>query len=88
VIGLSEKHRAAGEVEVDFDRLARVGNKINELLVRKTKGTAEAYAVLRFLCVWYEEDLGIAFAPEFEQELHKVVKKNLEGEPAATSAST
>jgi hypothetical protein len=75
---MSEKRRAAGEVELDFDKLARTGNKINELLVRKTKGTVEAYAVLRFLCVYYEEDLGIAFEPNFEAELHRVVKKSLE----------
>jgi len=75
---MSEKRRAAGEVELDFDKLARIGNKINELLVRKTKGTVEAYAVLRFLCVYYEEDLGIAFEPNFEEELHRVVKKSLE----------
>jgi hypothetical protein len=77
---VTEKKRAAKEVEVDFDRLARIGNKINELLSRKTKGAAEAYAVLRFLCVYYEEDLGIAFEPEFEAELRKVVKKSLTGE--------
>jgi hypothetical protein len=75
---MSEKSRAAGEVELDFDKLARIGNKINELLVRKTKGTVEAYAVLRFLCVYYEEDLGIAFEPNFEEELHGVVRKSLE----------
>lgn len=75
---MSEKRRAAGEVELDFDKLARIGNKINELLVRKTKGTVEAYAVLRFLCVYYEEDLGIAFEPNFEEELRRVVRKSLE----------
>jgi hypothetical protein len=78
---LSEKHRSKKEVEVDFDRLARIGNKVNELLCRRTKGSAEAYAVLRFLCVYYEEDLGIAFAPEFETELKKVVQQNLSDEP-------
>ena len=77
---MSENNRSPGEIEVDFDRLARIGNKTNELLVRRTKGFAEAYAVLRFLCVWYEEELGISFAPEFEQELHRVVKKSLKGE--------
>ena len=77
---MSENNRSPGEIEVDFDRLARIGNKTNELLVRRTKGSAEAYAVLRFLCVWYEEELGISFAPEFEQELHRVVKKSLKGE--------
>lgn len=75
---MSEKRRAAGEVELDFDRLSRIGNKINELLVRKTKGTVEAYAVLRFLCVYYEEDIGLSFEPHFEEELHRVVKKGLE----------
>lgn len=78
---MSEKRRSKKEVEVDFDRLARIGNKINALLARKTKGSAEAYAVLRFLCVYYEEDLGIAFAPEFEAELKKVVLQSLSGEP-------
>jgi hypothetical protein len=76
---MSEKHRTAGEVELDFDRLGRLGSKINELLARKTKGSVEAYAVLRFLCVYYEEDLGIAFEPHFEEELRSVVKKSLEG---------
>jgi hypothetical protein len=85
---VSEKHRSEKEVDIDFDRLARLGNKINELLIRKTKGSAEAYAVLRFLCVWYEEDLGIAFAPAFEDELRKVVKKSLEGGESEPSAST
>ena len=78
---MSKRRRSKKEVEVDFDRLARIGNKINELLSRKTKGSAEAYAVLRFLCVYYEEDLGIAFAPEFEAELKKVVQRSLSGEP-------
>lgn len=82
---MSEKHRAAGEIELDFDRLARLSSKLNELLVRKTKGTAEAYAVLRFLCVWYEEDLGIAFGQEFEEELHRVIKKNLEDDKSEPS---
>jgi hypothetical protein len=84
---LSEKRRATKEVEVDFDRLARLGNKVNELLVKRTKGSAEAYAVLRFLCVYYEEALGIAFAPEFEAELKKVVKKSLASQPAEADSS-
>jgi hypothetical protein len=79
VLYLTEKHRTPGEVEIDFDRIARLGSKINELLARKTKGSVEAYAVLRFLCVYYEEDLGIAFEPQFEEELHKVVRKSLDG---------
>jgi hypothetical protein len=69
----------SGEAEIDFDRLARIGNKLNELLVRKTKSTVEAYAVLRFMCAYYEEDLGISFEPQFEDELHNVVRKSLEG---------
>jgi hypothetical protein len=84
---VSEKHRSTKEVEVDFDRLARIGNKVNEVLCKRTKGSAEAYAVLRFLCVYYEEDLGIAFAPEFEEELHTVVKKSLEGGESETEPS-
>jgi hypothetical protein len=77
----------SGEAEIDFDRLARISNKLNELLVRKTKGTVEAYAVLRFMCAYYEEDLGISFEPEFEEELHKVVRKSLEcTEPEAKSS--
>lgn len=84
---MTEKRRSAGEVEIDFDRLARLGNKINELLVRKSKGTVEAYAVLRFLCVYYEQDLGIAFQPEFEEELRRVVKKGLEAGEATSEFS-
>jgi hypothetical protein len=84
---MPEKRRASGEIEVDFERLARVGNKINELLVRKTKGTVEAYAVLRFLCVYYQEELGIAFEPEFEAELRKVVKESIESREEKTQPS-
>lgn len=84
---MSEKRRANKEVEVDFDRLGRVGNKVNELLCKRTKGSAEAYAVLRFLCVYYEEDLGISFAPEFEAELQKVVRKSIDGGDEETEPS-
>ncbi len=63
------------EVEIDFEKLARVGNKVNELLVRKTRNSAEAYAVLRFLSVLYEQKTGISFQPEFEEEVKKVVAR-------------
>jgi hypothetical protein len=86
---LSEKHLSENQIELDFDKLARVGSKINELLIKRTKGSAEAYAVLRFLCVYYEMDLGIAFHPEFEAELRNVVKKSIEGEePKSDSSKT
>jgi hypothetical protein len=75
---LSEKKHSVKEVDIDFDRLARVGRKVNEVLVRKTKNSAEAYAAMRFLCVYYEESLGIVFQPEFEAELKRVVKQGLE----------
>jgi hypothetical protein len=83
---LSEKHRSENEIELDFDKLARVGSKVNELLVKRARGLVEAYAVLRFLCVYYEMDLGIVFQPEFEEELRKVVKESLEcKEPESNS---
>jgi hypothetical protein len=82
---LSENHRSEDQIELDFDKLARVGSKVNELLVKRTRGSVEAYAVLRFLCVYYEMDLGIAFQPEFEAELRRVVKQSLEGKPEAES---
>jgi len=75
---MSEKRRAVKEIEIDFDKLARLGQKVNDLLVRKTKGSAEAFAVLRFLCVFYEENLGISFGSEFEAELRKTVKKSIQ----------
>ncbi len=81
---MSEKRRAEKEVEIDFDKLARLGQKVNDLLVRKTKGTAEAYATMRFLCVFYEENLGIAFGPEFETELRRVIKKSIKDQTSAT----
>ncbi len=84
---MTEKRRATKEVEVDFDRLARVANKVNELLVKRAKGSAEAYATLRFLCVYYEEALGIAFAPEFEAELRKVVKNSLDSKRNSSVSS-
>jgi hypothetical protein len=84
LIKVSEKRRSVKEVELDFDKLARLGQKINELLVRKTKGSAEAYAALRFLCVFYEENLGISFGPEFEAELRKVIKKSIQDQSAAS----
>ncbi len=74
---MSEKRHSSGEIEVDFERLARVGSKINELLVRKTKGAVEAYAVLRFLSVYYERSLGIAFEHGFETELKIFVERSM-----------
>ena len=86
---MSEKNRSQKEVEIDFDKLARVGNKINELLLRKTKNDAEAYAALRFLCVYYEESTGISFQPEFEAELKKKVKHAMDaGSSSSGSSST
>ena len=85
MIDLSEKRRPENEIEIDFDKLARVGRKLNELLVKRTRGSVEAYAVLRFLCVYYEQDLGVAFQPEFEEELKAVVLKCLKGEGEAES---
>jgi hypothetical protein len=87
VIKVSEKRRAEKEVEIDFDKLARVGQKVNDLLVRKTKGSAEAYAAMRFLCVFYEENLGISFGPEFETELRKVIKKSIQDHSTVLKSS-
>jgi hypothetical protein len=75
---LSENHRSINEVDIDFDKIARIGQKVNELLVRKTKNSPEAYATLRFLCVYYEMSLEIEFMPEFEEELKKAIKKNID----------
>jgi len=66
------------QIEIDFDKIVRVGQKINDLLVKRTKGSPEAYAVLRFLCIYYEQDLGIQFQPEFEEALKDLVKKSME----------
>ncbi len=76
---LSEKNRSVDETDIDFDRLARVSQKVNDVLVKKTKSIPEAYAALRFMCVYYEQTLGISFMPEFEEELKKVVRKIIEG---------
>jgi hypothetical protein len=83
---MSEEHRTENQIEIDFDKIVRVGQKINELLVKRTKGSPEAYAVLRFLCIYYEQDLGIQFQPEFEEALKSLVKRSLEGteEPAVS----
>ena len=75
---MTEKHRKESEIEIDFDKIVRVGQKVNELLVKRTKGSAEAYAVLRFLCIYYEQDLGIEFQPDFEEALKGLIKKKLE----------
>ena len=80
---MTEKHRSEGEIEIDFDKIVRVGQKINELLVKRTKGSAEAYAVLRFLCLYYEQDLGIEFQPEFEAALKDLVKRSIESREEA-----
>jgi hypothetical protein len=69
--------RTTGQVEIDFDRIGRIGSKLNELLVRKTKGSLEAYAVLRFMCAYYEEELQLTFEPQFEMELRRIVKENI-----------
>jgi hypothetical protein len=75
---MSDEHRTMNQIEIDFDKIVRVGQKINDLLVKRTKGSPEAYAVLRFLCIYYEQDLGIQFQPEFEEALKDLVKKSME----------
>jgi hypothetical protein len=82
---LSDKRRLEREVEIDFAKIARIGTKVNELLTRKAKSSAEAYAVLRFLCVLYEQKTGISFQPEFEEELRKMVNRSLEGLGSSTA---
>jgi hypothetical protein len=81
---LPDEDRSESEIEIDFDKIARVGQKVNELLVKRTKSSAEAYAVLRFLCVYYEQDLCIVFQPEFEEALKNMVKKTLDGSSEPT----
>ena len=76
---MSEKRRLEKEIEIDFVKIARIGNKVNELLARKASNSAEAYAVLRFLCILYEQKTGISFQPEFEEELKKMVIRSIEG---------
>jgi hypothetical protein len=75
---MSDEHRTMNQIEIDFDKIVRLGQKINDLLVKRTKGSPEAYAVLRFLCIYYEQDLGIQFQPEFEEALKDLVKKSME----------
>ena len=83
---MTEKHRKESEIEIDFDKIVRVGQKVNDLLVKRTNNSPEAYAVLRFLCLYYEKDLGIVFQPEFEEALNDIVKKSLEaGSESPTS---
>jgi hypothetical protein len=84
---LSEKRRLEKEIEIDFVKIARIGNKVNELLARKAKSSAEAYAALRFLCILYEQKTGISFQPEFEEELRKMVKRSLESRSGSSTAS-
>jgi len=79
VIELSEKNRSVNEVDIDFDRLARISQKVNGVLVKRTKSIPEAYAALRFMCVYYEQTLGITFMPEFEEELKSVIRRIIEG---------
>ncbi len=84
---MTEKHRTENEVEIDFDKIVRVGQKVNDLLVKRTKNSPEAYAVLRFLCLYYEQDLGIVFQPEFEEALKDLVKKSVECGSKAPASS-
>ena len=76
---MSDKRRFEKQVEIDFAKIARIGNKVNEMIARKAESSAEAYAVLRFLCVLYEQKTGISFQPEFEEELRKMVIRSIEG---------
>jgi len=79
VIVLSEKNRSVDEVDIDFDRLARISQKVNAVLVKKTNSIPEAYAALRFMCVYYEQTLGITFMPEFEEELKRIIRTIIDG---------
>lgn len=74
-----EKKRSVDEVDLDFSRLARISQKVNDVLVKKTKNIPEAYATLRFMCVYYEQTVGISFMPEFEEELKRVIRESMKG---------
>ncbi len=78
MIKVSKNPSSINQVDIDFDKIARIGQKVNELLIRKTKNSPEAYATLRFLCVYYEMALGIEFMSDFEEELKKAIKKSLD----------
>ena len=79
MVNLSDKKRSVDEVDIDFDRIARISQKVNELLVKRTSSIPEAYATLRFMCVYYEQTLGITFMAEFENELKNVIRKIIDG---------
>lgn len=65
------------ETKVDFAKTLRVGSKVIALLEKKTHNMAEAYDVLRFLCVYFEVAYGCMLASPSDAELRAFITKML-----------
>ncbi len=67
------KNNESARIPIDLAKIFRVGSKINQILQKKTRNGAECYAVIRFLCIFYEEHLGVSLPPELEADVRKSV---------------
>jgi len=59
--------------DIDFDKIFRVGQKVNELIERKIKKPFEIYLLLKFLMVNCEHSLGIKLSPEDEEKIKQML---------------
>jgi len=62
-------------VPVDIARCMRVGEKVLNLLVKKTHGKGEMYCILRMLCLFLEIRGGFKLSAADESELRRIINE-------------
>jgi hypothetical protein len=62
------------ETHTNFGKTLRLSPKVFRLLMKKTRNIGEAYDVLRFLCVYYEEAYGCELISPSDTELRLMVR--------------
>jgi hypothetical protein len=58
--------------QIDFDKLCRVGKKVQDFVFRKIDDPIEIYLLLKILCLSLEKNLGIKFDPNEEQKFKEM----------------
>ena len=59
--------------EINFDKLIRVGVKVQDLLARKVKNPIHVYLLLKLLCLSFEEYVGFRLEPKEESVLRRML---------------
>ncbi|NLD51234.1 MAG: hypothetical protein GX660_29205 [Clostridiaceae bacterium] len=65
-------HMDIEETDIDFDKLCRVGKKVQLFLFRKIDDPIGIYLLLKILCFSFEETCGYRLDPNEEQKIRQM----------------